>query len=231
MPACLKSSFVRSHPEVVNKYQTAGAVANGPSLSVPSLACGRAGRFWMKRETFLISFPPALTGPVWVCGCEGVCTAAIAFVEAQCVPGKSVAELCAAGDELINKELAPKYKGKKVEKGIAFPTCLSLNNCCGHFSPLKEDSIDLKEGDVVKMCVCSLFSFFFIPHFRVSRRSIHEHNVHKNGSEVHKARDSMQGHSIQWHSIQWRWGDGATYIETIFARAQIPCRRGSGRQQ
>jgi hypothetical protein len=131
----------------------------------------------------------------------GVWSAAIAFVEAQCVPGKSVAELCAAGDELINKELAPKYKGKKVEKGIAFPTCLSLNNCCGHFSPLKEDSIDLKEGDVVKMCVCSIFFFFFTPHFLVWRDSTHEHNVHTNGSEVHRARDS-----IQWHSIQLALG-------------------------
>jgi len=94
-----------SHPEVVNKYQTAGQVAN----------------------------------------------IAIASVVQSCAPGKSVAELCAAGDALINKELAPKYKGKKVEKGIAFPTCLSLNNCCGHFSPLKEDDVILKEGDVVKI--------------------------------------------------------------------------------
>jgi hypothetical protein len=28
-----------------------------------------------------------------------------------------------------------------------------LNNCCGHYSPLKEDSVELKEGDVAKMCV------------------------------------------------------------------------------
>ena len=40
-----------------------------------------------------------------------------------------------------------------MEKGIAFPTCISINNCCGHFSPLKEDSINLKKGDVAKMCV------------------------------------------------------------------------------
>ena len=30
---------------------------------------------------------------------------------------------------------------------------LQLNNCCGHFSPLKEDTVELKEGDVAKMCV------------------------------------------------------------------------------
>merc|ERR1719199_539223 len=94
-----------STPEVVNKYQFAGNVANE----------------------------------------------AIAFVSGECKAGKSVAELCEAGDKLIMEKLAKVYKGKKVEKGIAFPTCLSLNNCCGHFSPLKEDSVDLKEGDVVKI--------------------------------------------------------------------------------
>lgn len=61
--------------------------------------------------------------------------------------------MCEAGDKLITEKLAKVYKGKKVEKGIAFPTCVSINNCCGHFSPLKEDSIELKDGDVCKMYV------------------------------------------------------------------------------
>lgn len=82
-----------------------------------------------------------------------VLAAAIAKVQAECVVGKDVAELCLLGDSIINQELANVYKGKKIEKGIAFPTCVSLNNCCGHFSPLKEDSIQLKEGDVAKMWV------------------------------------------------------------------------------
>ena len=36
--------------------------------------------------------------------------------------------------------------------GIAFPTCVSINNCICHFSPLKGDSdVLLKEGDLVKI--------------------------------------------------------------------------------
>lgn len=36
--------------------------------------------------------------------------------------------------------------------GIAFPTCLSVNNCVCHFSPVKSDpDVILKDGDVVKM--------------------------------------------------------------------------------
>jgi methionine aminopeptidase len=31
-------------------------------------------------------------------------------------------------------------KGKKIEKGIAFPTCISVNEILGHFSPLKGDA-------------------------------------------------------------------------------------------
>jgi len=44
-----------------------------------------------------------------------------------------------------------KVKGKKVEKGIAFPTCISVNDLAGHFSPFKNESKTLKAGDVVKV--------------------------------------------------------------------------------
>lgn len=43
-------------------------------------------------------------------------------------------------------------KEKEIKKGIAFPTCLSVNNCICHFSPTKNDpDYQLKEGDVVKI--------------------------------------------------------------------------------
>lgn len=43
-------------------------------------------------------------------------------------------------------------KEKELKKGIAFPTCLSVNNCVCHFSPAKNDAdYTLKAGDVVKM--------------------------------------------------------------------------------
>lgn len=36
--------------------------------------------------------------------------------------------------------------------GIAFPTCISVNSCICHFSPLKsEPDLEIKPGDVVKM--------------------------------------------------------------------------------
>lgn len=39
----------------------------------------------------------------------------------------------------------------KIDKGVAFPTSISLNNVVGHYSALEGDTLELKEGDVVKM--------------------------------------------------------------------------------
>lgn len=50
-------------------------------------------------------------------------------------------------------KLAKVYPKKKLDKGPAFPVCLSINEIVGHFSPLNSEAADLviKEGDVVKM--------------------------------------------------------------------------------
>lgn len=65
--------------------------------------------------------------------------------------GKKVSDLCAFGDLLITKQCESIYTNKKIEKGIAFPTCISVNNCVCHYSPYPEESIVLKAGDVCKI--------------------------------------------------------------------------------
>nr|GME13947.1 ERBB-3 BINDING PROTEIN 1 [Ipomoea batatas] len=40
---------------------------------------------------------------------------------------------------------------KKIERGVAFPTCISVNNIVCHFSPLSNDATVLEEGDMVKI--------------------------------------------------------------------------------
>lgn len=71
----------------------------------------------------------------------------------KCIVGTNVLELCEEGDRLITDETSKIFKNKKdMKKGVAFPTCVSINNCICHFSPLKSDpEILLKDGDVVKM--------------------------------------------------------------------------------
>ncbi|KAJ7340082.1 Proliferation-associated protein 2G4 [Desmophyllum pertusum] len=61
--------------------------------------------------------------------------------------------LCQMGDSLIEEETGKVYKKEKeLKKGIAFPTCISVNNCVCHFSPLlSEPDITLNDGDLVKI--------------------------------------------------------------------------------
>eukprot|EP01125_Pyxidicula_operculata_P009842 TRINITY_DN3241_c0_g1_i1.p1 TRINITY_DN3241_c0_g1~~TRINITY_DN3241_c0_g1_i1.p1 ORF type:complete len:387 (-),score=101.33 TRINITY_DN3241_c0_g1_i1:135-1295(-) len=68
-------------------------------------------------------------------------------------PGQSVHDICAHGDKLMEDLInSTNKKVKKDSKGIAFPTCVSVNNCLGHLSPLPDDpAILLKEGDLVKI--------------------------------------------------------------------------------
>jgi curved DNA binding protein len=42
-------------------------------------------------------------------------------------------------------------KSKKLDRGIAFPTCLSVNEVMAHFSPIADDSQKLKNEDLVKI--------------------------------------------------------------------------------
>ena len=85
--------------------------------------------------------------------CAGdIANAVMAQVLAAIKPGAKCVELCALGDSLVEEATAKIYNkkaegGKKVEKGSAFPTCISVNHCVGHYSPLvSEDKVVLEEG-------------------------------------------------------------------------------------
>ncbi|KAF8263903.1 hypothetical protein EI94DRAFT_1806554 [Lactarius quietus] len=95
------------------------------------------------------------------------------------IEGASILDLCTEGDKLIEAGTGAVYnksvKGVKVSKGprlspfpildsdhigrfvhpgLAFPTCVSVNNCVAHFSPLASDPLSaqkLAKGDVVKL--------------------------------------------------------------------------------
>ena len=81
-------------------------------------------------------------------------TVALKGVVMQCQDGKDIAKICTFGDSVITQQCAKSFKKKKkMEKGIAFPTCLSVNDCICNFSPLANESKTLATGDVVKMYV------------------------------------------------------------------------------
>lgn len=65
--------------------------------------------------------------------------------------GSKIFELCLFGDSTLIEELSKVYNKKQVFKGIAFPTCISVNEVCGYNSPMPEESTAIKEGDLVKV--------------------------------------------------------------------------------
>ncbi|UZJ54939.1 hypothetical protein CBS101457_004259 [Exobasidium rhododendri] len=77
-----------------------------------------------------------------------------ATIEA-CQEGKTVLEISKAGDKAVEEGVAGVFKNdKKLQKGSAFPTTVSINNIICNYAPLPTDaasSTALKTGDVVKI--------------------------------------------------------------------------------
>ncbi|VDK76350.1 unnamed protein product [Onchocerca ochengi] len=67
--------------------------------------------------------------------------------------GVEVGEICDLGDRLMSERIAKVFKKEKdALKGIAMPTCISINNCVCHFSPLRSDPpVIIKDGQMVKI--------------------------------------------------------------------------------
>ena len=69
----------------------------------------------------------------------------MAEVAALCTAGKKVHDICKAGNGMITEAVAECYKGKTksgqaIEKGIAFPVCVSVNEIVAHMSPLASEN-------------------------------------------------------------------------------------------
>jgi curved DNA binding protein len=63
----------------------------------------------------------------------------------------SIAALCELGDKTILEKVKTLFKKvKKMEKGIAFPTCVNVNETICHNSPSSDDVSKLKLGDIVR---------------------------------------------------------------------------------
>ena len=69
----------------------------------------------------------------------------------KCVEGADIYQVCKEVTEFIHESCKKAYIKSKIEKGPSFPVCISVNNVCGHFSPLVDESVKLKNGDVAKI--------------------------------------------------------------------------------
>mmetsp|Transcript_22724 Transcript_22724/g.33554 ORF Transcript_22724/g.33554 Transcript_22724/m.33554 type:complete len:400 (+) Transcript_22724:102-1301(+) len=74
----------------------------------------------------------------------------------QCVPGAKVVDLCQFGTTVMEtaakKLYTKKVNGVLLDRGVAFPVCISVNDVVCNHSPLSSEEVEpLKVGDVVKM--------------------------------------------------------------------------------
>ncbi|KAJ6699438.1 PROTEASE FAMILY M24 METHIONYL AMINOPEPTIDASE AMINOPEPTIDASE P [Salix purpurea] len=78
---------------------------------------------------------------------------ALQLVISECKPKAKIVDICEKGDSFIREQTGNMYKNvkKKIERGVAFPTCVSVNNTVCHYSPLASDESCLEEGDIVKI--------------------------------------------------------------------------------
>eukprot|EP00672_Neobodo_designis_P027577 CAMPEP_0174850996 /NCGR_PEP_ID=MMETSP1114-20130205/21250_1 /TAXON_ID=312471 /ORGANISM="Neobodo designis, Strain CCAP 1951/1" /LENGTH=487 /DNA_ID=CAMNT_0016085493 /DNA_START=33 /DNA_END=1496 /DNA_ORIENTATION=- len=90
--------------------------------------------------------------------CGTITDEAVKTVGAACIAGASTFDLCEQGDGFVAdkvKKMFQKSKsddGKKMLKGLCFPTTVAVNNILCNASPAnKEEAATLKNGDVVKV--------------------------------------------------------------------------------
>lgn len=93
--------------------------------------------------------------------------AAITKVVAECTIGKTIVELATIADKYIMDQTKKALKGerdeddKPLQKGIAFPTSIAINECVGNFSPEATETRKIEDGDVVKMLVDIIYFIFY----------------------------------------------------------------------
>lgn len=80
-----------------------------------------------------------------------IATETVAKLVDMCIPGAKLVELNTSGDSYVEEKLAKFYRKQlKNGKGLAFPTCVSVNHVAGYYRST-DPSEEVKEGDVVKI--------------------------------------------------------------------------------
>lgn len=74
----------------------------------------------------------------------------------QCVPGAKIIDLCEFGHTVVTSQaqklFTKKVDGQPIDRGIAFPVCVSVNDIVCNHSPLASEELEpLKSGDIVKI--------------------------------------------------------------------------------
>lgn len=86
---------------------------------------------------------------------------ALKLAKSLCKVGAVIYDICKQVNEFIDKEAKAVFTGEfPYESGIAFPCCISVDNCCGYYAPLKEDKTVIKKGQIAKIELAAHVSGF-----------------------------------------------------------------------
>ena len=84
----------------------------------------------------------------------------------QTVVGAKVLELCEFGTTVMetaaSKLYTKKVKGKAVDRGVAFPVCVSVNDIVCNFSPLKMNNETEPEATVSYVMLHGIISLYCV---------------------------------------------------------------------
>ena len=112
-------------PAILDKFKAAAVITDGKSRSLDSI--------W---SPFKLSLTPPLIILISLLAC-------LAKAVELAIPGADIATICNTIDAMIEEEVKRTFSSKKskhLERGIAFPTCISVNHVMGHYSPLLDES-------------------------------------------------------------------------------------------
>lgn len=63
----------------------------------------------------------------------------------QCIPGAKIIDLCEFGHTVVDtqakKLFTKKVNGQPIDRGIAFPVCISVNEIVCNHSPLADEEL------------------------------------------------------------------------------------------
>ena len=123
--------------------------------------------------------------------------------------------VCQAIDTMIEEATKATFnsrKSKKMERGIAFPTCISVNHVMGHYSPMSDESTKLADGDVAKI-ICGAHFDGYAANAAVTV-VVGSKVTGKAANAIHAAHNAMQ-------AAQRVIRDGATNNEVTEAIAKV----------
>ena len=104
----------------------------------------------------------------------------------QCLPGAKIIDLCEFGHTVVTaqaqKLFTKKVDGQAIDRGIAFPVCVSVNDIVCNHSPLATEEL---VRHYMLLCTGCWLGLFVMDCWNVSERKLEPEKINACSSRVH----------------------------------------------